>query len=160
MTSSAKKPAVGLARRDAPSPAYAPPEQGAARADAFHGDASELIRKMRAGTPARVIPEMAARLGLSQDRLFDTLKLPKSTMKARISEDALLSPAEQDRIYRADKVWARALGVLEDGPSARRWITQENRSLGGEAPLSLLDTEAGYELVLDTLGRIEYGIVS
>ena len=160
MTSSAKKPAVGLARQDAPSPAYAPPEQGAARADAFHGDASELIRKMRAGTPARVIPEMAARLGLSQDRLFDTLKLPKSTMKARISEDALLSSAEQDRIYRAEKVWTRALGVLEDGPSARRWITQENRSLGGEAPLSLLDTEAGYELVLDTLGRIEYGIVS
>nr|WP_229264645.1 MbcA/ParS/Xre antitoxin family protein [Duganella sp. 1411] len=49
---------------------------------------------------------------------------------------------------------------MEDEPSAQRWITQENRSLGGEAPLSLLDTEAGYELVLDTLGRIEYGIVS
>ena len=150
MTSSAKKPAVGPARQDAPSPAYAPPGEGAARADAFHGDASELIRKMRAGTPARVIPEMAARLGLSQDRLFDTLKLPKSTMKARISEDALLSSAEQDRIYRADKVWARALGVLEDEQSAKRWIVRENRSLGGEAPLSLLDT----------LGRIEYGIVS
>lgn len=109
---------------------------------------------------ARVIPEMAARLGLSQDRLFDTLKLPKSTMKARISEDAFLSAVAQDRIYRAEKVWARALAVLEDEQSAKRWLTQEIRSLGGEAPLSLLDTEAGYELVLDTLGRIEYGIVS
>nr|WP_315215725.1 MbcA/ParS/Xre antitoxin family protein [uncultured Duganella sp.] len=39
-------------------------------------------------------------------------------------------------------------------------MTQDNRSLGGKAPLSLLDTEAGYELVLDTLGRIEHGIVS
>ena len=103
---------------------------------------------------------MAARLGLSQDRLFETLKPPKSTMKARISEDAFLSAVEQDRIYRAEKVWARALGVLEDEQSAKRWLTQEIRSLGGEAPLSLLDTEAGYELVLDTLGRIEYGIVS
>jgi len=163
MTSSAKKPAarspVILARRAEPLPAYTS-EEALSRTDAFRGDASELIRKMRAGTPARVIPEMAVRLGLSQDRLFDSLKLPKSTMKARISEDALLSPAEQDRIYRAEKVWSRALGVLEDEPSARRWITQENRSLGGEAPLSLLDTEAGYELVLDTLGRIEYGIVS
>lgn len=158
MASSAKKPAVRPARQDTPSPAYA--ADSPARADAFRGDASELIRKMRAGTPARIIPDMAARLGLSQDRLFDTLKLPKSTMKARISDDALLSPAEQDRIYRAEKVWARALGVLEDEQSAQRWITQENRSLGGEAPLSLLDTEAGYELVLDTLGRIAYGIVS
>ena len=31
---------------------------------------------------------------------------------------------------------------------------RSNRSLGGEAPLSLLDTEVGYELVPDTLGRI------
>ena len=163
MPSSAKKPAAKLpklARRADPLPAYVSTEESVFQADAFQGSASELIRKMRAGTPARVIPDMAARLGLSQDRLFDTLKLPKSTMKARISEDALLSPAEQDRIYRAEKVWMRALGVLEDEPSAQRWITQENRSLGGEAPLSLLDTEAGYELVLDTLGRIEYGIVS
>lgn len=164
MASSAKKPAPGpavrLARQAGPLPAYAPPPASAPRTDAFHGDASELIKKMRAGTPARVIPELATRLGLSQDRLFDTLKLPKSTIKARIGGDALLSPAEQDRIYRAEKVWARALGVLEDEQSAQRWIIRENRSLGGEAPLSLLDTEAGYELVLDTLGRIEYGIVS
>ena len=163
MPSSAKKLAAKLpklARRADTLPAYVSTEESVFQADAFQGNASELIKKMRAGTPARVIPDMAARLGLSQDRLFDTLKLPKSTMKARISEDALLSPAEQDRIYRAEKVWTRALGVLEDEPSAQRWITQENRSLGGEAPLSLLDTEAGYELVLDTLGRIEYGIVS
>jgi putative toxin-antitoxin system antitoxin component (TIGR02293 family) len=164
MTSSAKKavakPPVALARQAEPVPAYVSTEESASPADAFRGDASELIRKMRAGTPARVIPDMAARLGLSQDRLFETLKLPKSTMKARISEDALLSSAEQDRIYRAEKVWVRTLGVLEDEQSAKRWITRENRSLGGEAPLALLDTEAGYELVLDTLGRIEYGIVS
>lgn len=164
MSSSAKKPVskppVRLARQTGPLPAYAPASDSAPQTDAFQGDASELIRKMRAGTPARVIPEMAARLGLSQDRLFETLKLPKSTMKARISEDAFLSAVEQDRIYRAEKVWARALGVLEDEQSAKRWLTQEIRSLGGEAPLSLLDTEAGYELVLDTLGRIEYGIVS
>lgn len=163
MPPSAKKPTAkppSLARRVEPLPAYVSTEEPAFQTDAFQGSAPELIRKMRAGTPARVIPDMAARLGLSQDRLFDTLKLPKSTMKARISGDTLLSPAEQDRIYRAEKVWARTLGVLEDEPSAQRWITQENRSLGGEAPLSLLDTEAGYELVLDTLGRIEYGIVS
>ncbi|USX17271.1 DUF2384 domain-containing protein [Oxalobacteraceae bacterium OTU3CAMAD1] len=34
------------------------------------------------------------------------------------------------------------------------------RSLGGVTPLSLLGTPAGDELVLDTLGRIEQGIVS
>lgn len=127
---------------------------------AFAGDAAEVVKKMRAGTPARVISEMAARLGLSQSKLVDMLKFPKSAIKARISDDALLSHAEQDRVYRVAKVWARALGVLEDHQAAQRWIARQNRSLGGEAPLSLLDTEAGYELVLDTLGRIESGTLA
>jgi putative toxin-antitoxin system antitoxin component (TIGR02293 family) len=97
---------------------------------------------------------------MTQDALFRALRLPHSTMKARISKNDTLSASEQDRLYRTEKVLARTLAVLEDEASAKAWLVQDNRSLGGEAPLSLLDTEAGYELVLDTLGRIEYGIVA
>jgi len=63
-------------------------------------------------------------------------------------------------MYRADRVWVKAAEVLEDEDAARAWIRRHNRSLGSEPPLSLLDTEVGYELVLDTLGRIEDGLVS
>jgi putative toxin-antitoxin system antitoxin component (TIGR02293 family) len=115
---------------------------------------------MRSGIPADVVPGLAARVGISQDGLFQMLRLPKSTMKARISKNDMLSASEQDRLYRTEKVLTRALAVLEDDESAKAWVVRANRSLGGEAPLSLLDTEVGYELVLDTLGRIEYGIVS
>lgn len=126
----------------------------------FKGDTYTIITNMRIGTPANVIPEMASRLGISQDGLFTVLGLPKSTMKSRISKNDVLSGSEQDRVYRAHKVWSRAVEVLEDEDSARKWINRENRSLGGEVPLALLDTEVGYELVLDTLARIEYGVVS
>jgi len=126
----------------------------------FHGDPATVIQDMRRGTPASVILALAGRFGMSQDGLFDVLRLPRSTMKSRISKDETLSASEQDRMYRADRVWRRAMEVLEDEDAVRAWIRRGNRSLGGEAPLSLLDTEVGYELVLDTLGRIEYGIVS
>ncbi|WP_295762628.1 antitoxin Xre/MbcA/ParS toxin-binding domain-containing protein [Undibacterium sp.] len=127
---------------------------------AFAGDTSEMIRDMRKGTPASVIPELANRFGMSQDGLFAILRLPRSIMKSRISKNKVLSPPEQDRLYRADRVWSRAVEVLEDENSARFWINRVNRTLGGEAPLSLLDTEVGYELVLDTLGQIENGVIS
>jgi len=120
----------------------------------------EVIKTLRGGTPASVVPELAQRLGISQDGLFDILGLARSTIKNRISTKGNLAPAEQDRIYRADRVWSRTLQVLEDEDAARTWITRSNRTLGGEVPLALLDTDFGYELVLDTLGRIEYGIVS
>lgn len=127
---------------------------------AFPGDAVELISKMRNGTPARTVRTIASSLGISQDNLFDLLRLPRSTVKGRIASNGTLSATEQDRMYRAENVLTRALQVLEDEVAAKTWLNQANRSLGGEVPLALLDTEVGYELVLDTLGRIEYGVVS
>jgi putative toxin-antitoxin system antitoxin component (TIGR02293 family) len=116
---------------------------------------------MRRGTlGGSVIPDVANRVGVSQERLFKELRLPCSTKKARITRNTALSAIEQDRLYRVDKVLARAQAVFEDDGASRKWITRENRALGGVSPLSLLDTEAGYELVLDTLGRIAYGIIS
>ncbi|MEN9868983.1 MAG: hypothetical protein RL748_4573 [Pseudomonadota bacterium] len=126
----------------------------------FRGNVSDVISGMRSGISAQVAPDVAQRLGLSQDKLFETLRLPKSTMKARLGKAQTLSPVEQDRMFRADRLWQRALSVFEDESATRAWIKRENRTLGGEAPLALLDTEAGYELVLDTLGRIEYGVVA
>ena len=129
-------------------------------ASSFRGDSADLIKGMRNGTPANVVPALARRFGMSQDALFDVLRLPRSTLKARIVKNALLSAAEQDRLYRADRVWVRAMEVLEDESAVRAWLMLKNRSLGGEAPLALLDTQVGYDLVLDTLGRIEYGVVA
>jgi len=130
------------------------------KATAFAGDATEVINGMRRRYPARVVQEIATRVGVTQEALINALRLPASTIKARMSKDSALSGAEQDRMYRADRLWRRAVEVMEDEDAARLWISRSNRSLGGETPLELLDTEAGYELVLDTLGRIEYGVVS
>jgi putative toxin-antitoxin system antitoxin component (TIGR02293 family) len=81
-------------------------------------------------------------------------------MKGRLSKGQALVGVEQDRMYRVSRVLTRTVEVLEDEDAAKEWIKRENRSLGGESPLSMLDTEAGYELVLDTLSRIEYGVIS
>jgi putative toxin-antitoxin system antitoxin component (TIGR02293 family) len=65
-----------------------------------------------------------------------------------------------DRPYRTERVLKRAVSVLQDADAAREWLSRANRSLGGEVPLAMLDTEDGYQLVLDTLARIEYGVIS
>ncbi len=126
----------------------------------FQGNVEQVIRSMREGVNANAIPQFAERFGLSQEKFLELLRLPKSTLKARIKNGDNLSPLEQDRLYRADKVWHRAIAVLEDSAAVQSWIVRQNRALGGEVPFALLDTEAGYELVLDTLARIEYGVIS
>lgn len=125
---------------------------------AFSGSPSQLIERMRGGINAHAVPAIADRLHISQDKLLEFLRLPKSTIKDRISKNKPLSSTEQDRIYRAEKAFMRAIAVFEEEESARNWMSRSIRSLGGETPLSLLDTEAGYELVMDTLSRIEFGV--
>lgn len=126
----------------------------------FTASAIDMVGPMRAGMPARIVADTASRLGISQDRLYESLRLPRSTLKSRVSKGQPLAAVEQDRMYRVHRVLERAQAVLEDEAAAIAWINRENRALGGEAPLALLDTEAGYELVQDTLSRIEYGVLS
>ena len=126
----------------------------------FNASAIDVVGAMRAGMPAQIVADTASRLGISQDRLYERLRLPRSTLKSRVSKGQPLAAVEQDRMYRVHRVLERAEAVLEDEAAAVAWINRENRALGGEAPLALLDTEAGYELVQDTLSRIEYGVLS
>lgn len=65
---------------------------------AFAGDPSSLILRMRLGIPARTVSETAGRIRISNERLYEVLRLPGSTIKARISKDQALAPAEQGRL--------------------------------------------------------------
>lgn len=121
-------------------------------------DAIEYLRNAKLG--GAVIPDLATRVGVTPEILLQSLRLTNDTLRKRITENGDLNPAERDRVYRVERVLSRARAVLEDASAAQTWISRSNRSLGGVSPLSLLDTEAGYELVLDTLGRIEYGVIS
>jgi putative toxin-antitoxin system antitoxin component (TIGR02293 family) len=159
-TGAPKEGRAGIGARARRKSAKASPDVQNRYGIGFAGNTSEVIARMRSGTPAREVPGIAADLGVSQDRLFELLRLPKSTVKGRISTDAILSTTEQDRVYRATRALTRAVEVFEDKATARLWLSEANRALGGEIPLALLDTEVGYELVLDTLERIEYGVVS
>lgn len=58
------------------------------------------------------------------------------------------------------KARERAAEVLGSEDLAQQWLHREIRSLGGVQPVSLLDTEEGFDLVMDTLGRIESGIAA
>jgi uncharacterized protein (DUF2384 family) len=48
--------------------------------------------------------------------------------------------------------------ILGGIKKARVWLVRENRALGGQTPLSLLDTEIGGRQVEETLFQLNHGI--
>ncbi|WP_157137632.1 MbcA/ParS/Xre antitoxin family protein [Solidesulfovibrio carbinoliphilus] len=54
----------------------------------------------------------------------------------------------------------RAAEVLGGEEQARQWLTSPNTLFDGRAPIDYAETAEGMALVLDVLGRIEYGVFS
>ncbi|MDB5984108.1 MAG: hypothetical protein JWQ69_5123 [Pseudomonas sp.] len=67
--------------------------------------------------------------------------------------------AEQtNSTWRLATVLSKAEEVLGDRQQAVNWMTSPAMGLEGRAPIDLLTTQMGFELVEDFLTRMEYGV--
>ena len=118
----------------------------------------QTIKAIRKGLPAASIDTLVAIVGIPRAKLLPAVGIAPSTAERRLRKNETLSAEESDRIVRVSKVVGRALEIFESAQAARAWINSPVSSLGGEPPLSMMDTTEGYERVMDTLGRIESGV--
>jgi putative toxin-antitoxin system antitoxin component (TIGR02293 family) len=96
--------------------------------------------------------------------LIGSLRRPlgrRKTSEAKANESPpRLTPEQSDVVIRTARTLAKAIDILGDRPKAVHWLTTANRALGGEIPITLLDTSAGAHEVEAVLDRIEYGVYS
>jgi Protein of unknown function (DUF2384) len=59
-----------------------------------------------------------------------------------------------------EKILTLAEKVFGDNQAADKWLTQPNLMLDNKAPIDLLDTPAGFNIVRTLLLRIEYGVLA
>lgn len=119
--------------------------------------AMDWISVVRRGLPSASVDAVVRLTRITQAQLAQALAIPERTLARRKREGAL-SPEESAKFVRFARVAERAEVVFEDTAAALAWLQTDNASLGGVAPLSLLDTDIGADSVLDTLGRIEHGV--
>ncbi len=58
------------------------------------------------------------------------------------------------------KVQKRSIEVFDRPELAEGWLKSPVPALGGDTPMELMISEKGIEMVLNELGRIEYGLIS
>ncbi len=119
----------------------------------------EMQLALRRGLPFAAFEALGDALRMSSDELAELIGLAARTL-ARRKALGRLSPTESDRLYRVAHttlVAAEALGSLE---KAREWLARPNRALGGDRPVSYLDTGIGERQVEELLLRLGHGIYS
>lgn len=119
----------------------------------------ELIGRVRKGLPAGKLDQMAELLNVDRTVLLEVLGISERTIQRRHSVAAPLSPIASDRLSRIDRIFNLAVEVLGDQDKAARWLKRPSRGLGNEAPLQLLDTDAGTQQVERELRQIEHSFV-
>jgi len=117
----------------------------------------ELHDVAERGLHVLVIEMLGKSLNASREDLLHALALSQRTLTRR-QKEGVLSPEESDRVLRLARVAAQAEEVLGGREDAVKWLHRPSRSLGGHKPLELVRTDAGSELVVDVLGRLEHGV--
>jgi putative toxin-antitoxin system antitoxin component (TIGR02293 family) len=118
----------------------------------------DLMKAVRLGLPTAALDSF-----LEQTRFpFHSIEnhvVARRTFKRRQSEARPLDQGESDRLVRLAGLVARAEETF-GAEKAHAWLVRENRTLGGQTPLSLADTDQGVRRVETLLGRIGHGIAA
>lgn len=95
-------------------------------------------------------------------RIGDVLRLASEAKRAsRATGFRRRKAAGSDALpWRVEVVLARAIEVLGSRASAVRWMRASSRVLDGRRPIDLLGDDHGANLVLESLGRIYFGMTT
>jgi putative toxin-antitoxin system antitoxin component (TIGR02293 family) len=121
-------------------------------------DAAELRGRIKTGLPYSSLESVRERFHLSLPEAATVLHVPLRTL-ARRKEGRRLDADESDRLYRLARIASHAAMVFGADDKAAAWLRRPNRALHNEAPIRILDTDAGARQVDDILGRIEHGVI-
>lgn len=117
----------------------------------------DWVSVVRKGISSHAVDCLIRRINVSQSEFSTFLDIPERTLVRRKSGGSL-SSEETEKLVRMAHVVERASEVFEGMEEALDWLKSPNAAMSGVIPMSLLDTEIGAKVVMDTLGRIEHGV--
>jgi putative toxin-antitoxin system antitoxin component (TIGR02293 family) len=124
------------------------------------------ITMIRNGVKAGDAKQMISDLHFDQQTLLGALNLKTATVNRKAARDEALSIEESERVLGIASLVGQLQAIVEEsgdpeGFDATLWLSQWLReplsALGGEKPLSLLDTMEGQALVASMLAKVQSG---
>ncbi|RJQ16648.1 MAG: DUF2384 domain-containing protein [Nitrospiraceae bacterium] len=119
----------------------------------------DLIEMSKAGITKEALRHLAKYLSLSESQLTELLPVSERTI-LRYTSKKPFNRVVSEQIIQIAEVVARGTEVFRDKEKFISWMHSPSKALANQTPLSLLSSRFGTEMVLDELGRIEYGVFS
>ena len=120
----------------------------------------ELSTLLRHGLPTAVLTSLTRHLAPDAP-LVDFVLTPRggpASVTSSSSARGRISTEQSSRIYRVAAALAHAIDTLGSATAAKAWLTSKQDIFDGAAPLQLLETDVGHEIVQTALGQLDHGI--
>ncbi len=117
----------------------------------------EIINLARKGFPKSVLLALAKKISLNIQELANILHISERTLQ-RYEDDAIIKTEYAEKAVELARLYTRGEDVFGSIDKFKIWIKTPSLIFNGEAPVTILDTSAGFDMVFKELGRIEHGI--
>lgn len=119
----------------------------------------DLVRLSRKGIKKSALGNLSSALNITMKELAKLLPVTERTLQRRAANSLLNSTTSQQAILLGQLI-TRGTEIFGNREVFQQWVRQSNKALGNYAPLDIMDTAIGIQLVMDVLGRLEHGVYS
>lgn len=120
---------------------------------------SEMDRYVlsKKGLPKKSLLNLSQQLNIPVKAIASLLHLNERTIQRKDDLD-LLDELTSAQLLQIAEVYTCGMEVFQDADNFHVWMNSNSTALGHQKPIALLSSSYGVQMVLDELGRIEYGI--
>lgn len=116
----------------------------------------DFLTGAREGIQKSRLLSIARESGLTLKELSSFLRISTRSIQEKESNQ-LIAPGASERALYIARLFNSGIKVFGSREKFYRWLNTKNQAMGGEKPVSYLDTFSGIQLVMDELNAIEYG---
>lgn len=117
----------------------------------------DIINLARKGFPKSTLIALAKKISLNIQELANILHISERTLQ-RYEDDAIIKTEYAEKAVELARLYTRGQEVFGSMDKFKIWVKTPSLIFKGEAPVTILDTSAGFDMVFKELGRIEHGV--
>jgi len=119
----------------------------------------DLVELGSIGVTKNAVSHLANYLSLSLKQIADLLPVTERTLH-RYTSDQHFNPAVSEQVLHIAEILAKGTEVFQEKRKLLLWLNTPHKVFSGNTPFAMLSSRFGTELVLEELGRIEFGVYS
>ncbi|MGN6394920.1 MAG: type II RES/Xre toxin-antitoxin system antitoxin [Mucilaginibacter sp.] len=117
----------------------------------------DVINLARKGFSKSALLALGKKISLTLQELAHILHISERTLQ-RYDDNEIIKTEYAEKAVELARLYTRGEEVFGSIEKFKLWMKTPGLIFNGEAPVSMLDTSAGFDMVFRELGRIEHGI--